>query len=103
MRCAALLLVESTTVDLCSFFFLLCGLEVKLCRPNAWLRTIFPVPVFLRRLAAPLWVFNLGMVFLLTSRVDNCGDYTGVGAVTLLPRRLLGGRAHCRSLRYAQD
>src|SRR5258708_892984 len=61
MRCAALLLVESTTVDLCSFFFLLCGLEVKLCRPNAWLRTIFPVPVFLRRLAAPLWVFNLGI------------------------------------------
>jgi hypothetical protein len=31
----------------------------------------------LKRLAAPLWVFNLGMVFLLTSRVDNCGDYTG--------------------------
>jgi hypothetical protein len=24
------------------------------------------VPVFLKRLAAPLWVFNLGMVFLVT-------------------------------------
>jgi hypothetical protein len=29
-----------------------------------WCRTILPVPVFLKRLAAPLWVFNLG-IFLL--------------------------------------
>src|SRR5271170_4042100 len=30
-----------------------------------WPRTILPVPVFLKRLAAPLWVFSLGMVVLL--------------------------------------
>src|SRR5271170_4537340 len=30
-----------------------------------WPRTILPVPVFLKRLAAPLWVLSLGMVVLL--------------------------------------
>jgi hypothetical protein len=30
-------------------------------------------------LAAPLCVFNLGMVFLLALRVNDLCDYTGVG------------------------
>src|SRR5687767_5391956 len=33
-----------------------------MCRAKEWLRTNLPVPVFLNRLAAPLCVFNLGMV-----------------------------------------
>ena len=32
-------------------------------RKNAFCRLIFPVPVFLKRLAAPLCVFNFGMIF----------------------------------------
>jgi putative addiction module component (TIGR02574 family) len=32
-----------------------------MCRPKAWLRITLPVPVFLNRLDAPLWVFNFGI------------------------------------------
>ena len=32
-----------------------------MCLANAWRRLTLPVPVFLNRLDAPLWVFNLGM------------------------------------------
>ena len=37
-------------------------LEVKICRANAWRRFTLPVPVFLNRLDAPLWVFNFGII-----------------------------------------
>src|SRR5215471_17668476 len=37
------------------------ALEVRMCRANACRRLIFPVPVFLNRLDAPLWVFNFGI------------------------------------------
>src|SRR5262249_48025460 len=37
------------------------GLSSKLCRRNAFWRTIFPVPVRRNRLLAPLWVLALGM------------------------------------------
>jgi hypothetical protein len=43
------------------------------------------------------------MVFLLTSGVDNSRDYTGEWAGALLPRLLLGRRAHSRSLGSARD
>src|ERR1700759_2625305 len=66
-----------------------------------WPRRIFPVPVFLKRLAAPLCVFNLGMVFLLTSRVDNCSDYTGERALTP-PAPIAWGRALCSGWRCAE-
>jgi hypothetical protein len=35
--------------------------EVKIWRANACRRLILPVPVFLNRLDAPLWVFNFGI------------------------------------------
>jgi hypothetical protein len=37
-----------------------------MCRVFAWPRLILPVPVFLKRLAAPEWVFNLGILFLVS-------------------------------------
>jgi hypothetical protein len=43
----------------------LVSFDVKMWRIFDWPRTILPVPVFLKRFAAPLWVFNLGMVVLL--------------------------------------
>ena len=36
----------------------LAGFDVKMCRPYAWLPRTLPVAVILKRLAAPLWVFN---------------------------------------------
>lgn len=35
-------------------------LLVRMCRAIARLRTSFPVPVLLKRLAAPLWVLSFG-------------------------------------------
>ena len=37
--------------------------DVRMCRVFVWPRLIFPVPVLLKRLAAPEWVFNLGIFF----------------------------------------
>jgi hypothetical protein len=34
-----------------------------MCRVFVWPRLILPVPVLLKRLAAPVWVFNLGIFF----------------------------------------
>src|ERR1700744_5283097 len=57
---------ETRTVPL-KCFLTFCDLEVRMWRFLVWPRRIFPVAVFLKRLAAPLWVFNLGMDFLLTN------------------------------------
>src|SRR5271156_3161271 len=67
---------ETRTVPL-NFFLTFLVLEVRMWRFLVWPRRIFPVAVFLKRLAAPLWVFNLGMVFLLALRVNNFSHYTG--------------------------
>src|SRR5208283_3469596 len=40
--------------------------EVRMCRVFVWPRLILPVLVFLKRLAAPEWVFNLGILFLVS-------------------------------------
>jgi hypothetical protein len=37
--------------------------EERMCRVFVWPRLILPVPVLLKRLAAPVWVFNLGIFF----------------------------------------
>jgi len=37
-----------------------------MCRVFVWPRLILPVPVLLKRLAAPVWVFNLGIRFLVS-------------------------------------
>src|ERR1700733_5371311 len=61
MRCSTAWSALSATTPVCSLFFLLRALEVRMCRANACCRTTLPVPVFLNRLDAPLWVLSLGM------------------------------------------
>src|ERR1700733_9000993 len=61
MRCSTAWSAWSATTPVCSLFFLLRALEVRMCRANACCRTTLPVPVFLNRLDAPLWVLSLGM------------------------------------------
>src|SRR5215469_4220069 len=47
-----------------SFLLAFGDFEVRMCRTFVWPRLIFPDAVFLKRLAAPEWVFNLGIFFL---------------------------------------
>src|SRR6476660_6197437 len=61
----------SATTCSCSFFFLLRRFDVRIWRPYAWPRTTLPVPVFLNRLDAPLWVFNFGIK---NVPRGNCGN-----------------------------
>src|SRR5579863_10045628 len=63
MRCSLAWSAGSATTPVCSLFFLLRALEVRMCRANACCLTTFPVPVFLNRLDAPLWVLSLGMKY----------------------------------------
>src|SRR5580693_4885910 len=63
MRCSTAWSAASATTPVCSLFFLLRDLDVRMCRANACCRTTFPVPVFLNRLDAPLWVLSLGMKY----------------------------------------
>src|SRR5271169_927765 len=51
--------LTSTALPRCFLRFL--DLEVRMWRRFALCRLIFPVPVFLKRLAAPLCVFSLGI------------------------------------------
>jgi hypothetical protein len=57
----ALALAASATADFLKRLFLLVVLLVKMWLPKALERIIFPLPVALNRLAAPLRVFILGM------------------------------------------
>src|SRR6185437_6006578 len=57
---------SETMALLPSFRFVLGPFDVRMCRVFVWPRTILPVPVFLKRLAAPEWVFNLGIFFSFT-------------------------------------
>src|SRR5262252_6895971 len=50
-----------TSVVPFNFRFRLRSLLVRMCALNALPRLNFPVAVFLKRLAAPRWLFNLGM------------------------------------------
>src|SRR5208283_4612792 len=45
-----------------SFRFTFGDFEVRMCRVFVWPRLILPVAVLLKRLAAPVWVFNLGIL-----------------------------------------
>lgn len=60
----ALTLAASTIGVLRRLLFLLVVLLVKIWLPKALERTIFPLPVVLNRLAAPLLVFILGITIL---------------------------------------
>src|SRR6185437_5125880 len=51
------------TISLLPSFRLVFGaLDVRMCRVFVWPRLILRVPVLLKRLAAPEWVFNLGIL-----------------------------------------
>jgi hypothetical protein len=45
--------------------------DVRMCRVFVCPRLILPVPVLLKRLAAPVWVFNLGIVFSLSAEASK--------------------------------
>src|ERR1039458_4267142 len=51
----------STIVSLSSWRLRLVALEVRMWRFMEWPRLILPVAVFLKRFAAPLWVFIFGI------------------------------------------
>src|SRR5690348_11615887 len=67
MRATLAWSASETSVLWASLRLVLVSFDVRMWRIFDWPRTILPVPVFLKRLAAPRWVFNLGMVFLLDS------------------------------------
>src|ERR1035438_10693213 len=54
-----------------SLRFTLGDFEVRMCRVFVWPRLILPVPVWLKRFFAPVWVFNLGIFFSLSSRAGR--------------------------------
>ena len=56
-------------LDFLKFRFVLVLLLVRMWLVKAWFPLIFPVPVFLKRLAAPLLVFIFGMDIL---SIDIC-------------------------------
>jgi hypothetical protein len=63
----------STIVSVSSWRLRFVPLEVRMWRLNACPRLILPVPVFLKRLAAPLCVFNLGIAVFLFYNITGLG------------------------------
>src|SRR5208283_4251196 len=61
MRLTFLRSASLTSTEFPSFFLRFLAFEVRMWRRNALWRFTFPVPVFLKRLAAPLCVFSLGI------------------------------------------
>ena len=59
--------VASTTVGCLKFLFLLVDFFVRMWRLKALFLTNLPFPVFLKRLAADLFVFILGIMMYLLS------------------------------------
>src|SRR3569833_169123 len=54
---------SETSTILPSLRFTFGDLDERIWRVLVWPRLILPVPVFLKRFFAPVWVFNLGIVF----------------------------------------
>src|SRR5690348_884756 len=89
---------SETSVLWASLRLVLVSFDVRIWRIFDWPRTILPVPVFLKRLAAPRCVLSLGMVFLLESaclqqlpvygkpRVLATRGPTGSAQAAILPR-----------------
>src|SRR5271156_5358149 len=86
---------SETSVLCASLRLVLVSFDVRMWRIFDWPRTILPVPVFLKRLAAPLWVFNLGMVILLEFLSLQYHPVYGSGADPQSARGLLGGIRIC--------
>src|ERR1700684_1487583 len=59
-------------------------LEVRIWRIFVWPRLNLPVPVFLKRLAAPEWVLSFGIWCVPTE--ENC-DWTTRNSIPVLRRR----------------
>lgn len=62
---------SETIMLLPSLRFTLGDFDVRMCRVFVWLRLILPLPVFLKRLAAPEWVFNLGIFSLVLDQGET--------------------------------
>src|SRR5216683_5286271 len=64
-----------------SLRLVLVAFEVRMWRILDWPRLNLPVPVFLKRFAAPLCVFNLGMMFLTKCCFRQPSEYIRVWLV----------------------
>jgi hypothetical protein len=106
----ALVLAASAMADFLNRLFRLVVLLVRIWLPKALERMILPFPVVLKRLAAPLLVFILGMTvlsltpsFLTTRKKSVCPAVSGIA-----PHPLSVQRTECRPLssglaRFASD
>src|SRR5437899_11451981 len=75
-----------------SLRLVLVAFEVRMWRILDWPRLNLPVPVFLKRLAAPECVFNFGIVFLTgCSCFDNLLSIHEIGGTGGLSQRLGAG------------
>src|SRR5271170_639735 len=85
---------SETSVLCASLRLVLVSFDVRMWRIFDWPRMILPVPVFLKRLAAPLCVFSLGMGFLLeTESLQHLQVYGN--RVSLSAQRLRTKRTGC--------
>src|ERR1035438_7839252 len=69
----------STKVSVSSWRLRLVALEVRMWRFIEWPRLILPVAVFLKRFAAPLWVFIFGITsfhYNINARTRLAGEAT---------------------------
>src|SRR5271157_3587713 len=82
---------SETSVLCASLRLVLVSFDVRMWRIFDWPRKILPVPVFLKRLAAPLCVFSLGMGFLLETaslqHLQVYGNGRGLSAESPAPKR----------------
>lgn len=64
----------STNVLFPSLFFLLLDFFVRMWLLNAFLRLILPLPVFLNRFFAPLFVFIFGITSVFSEKLADLKD-----------------------------
>src|ERR1035441_2673236 len=75
MRATFLKSPSDTRTFLPSFRFTFGDFDERIWRVLVWCRTILPVPVFLKRFFAPVWVFNLGIFFSLSGERLNSAAF----------------------------
>src|SRR5579875_1488687 len=77
MRATLGVSATDTSTILPSLLLVFDSLEVRMWRILDWPRLNLPVPVFLKRFAAPEWVFNFGMdILLMKQRLDSRSQYS---------------------------
>src|SRR4051794_22066907 len=71
MRATFLKSPSETSTILPSLRFVLGDFDERIWRVLVWPLLILPVPVFLKRFFAPVWVFNLGIFFSILARAES--------------------------------